>query len=67
MIGWMSALFNVPKVELQVRCIDCGHMKVLRACGRQYCGNGFKRYFPDKGCGCPSFKRGENPVNRGEV
>lgn len=69
-------MFHSPSTNIGVRtpapapvakCIDCEHFKVFSACGRQYCGTGNYRYFPDKGMDCRYFVKGENQATRGEV
>lgn len=49
------------------KCINCEHFKVLKACGRQYCGTGEWGHFPDSGSDCNYFVKGENPATRGEI
>ncbi|MBE9550514.1 MAG: hypothetical protein IMF13_00540 [Proteobacteria bacterium] len=48
-------------------CIRCTGFGVLEACGMQYCREGVRYLFPDKGYECDSFTRGDNPATRGEV
>jgi hypothetical protein len=66
MFNWLITMF-APLKPGPKRCIDCGNLGVLKACGRHWCRVGELFYFPDKGDECPSFLRGDNPVSRGEI
>jgi len=72
MFNWLITMFaphaavRVPTVRKR-SCIECQNFGVLSACGRQYCKIGLAHLFPDKGCECGEFSRGDNPATIGEI